>query len=223
MFQKNFLPILTTMICFLILVLSSGCGEEGRSGLIIGEPQTLQVQAGRLPPPTLESSGGGNTNTTKNNDEDETVNFADGGVTVSPVWLEAREVMAAGDEVKVEIRVVTNMVPTKGTLFVLFRLSRWARAGDQREVSHYDFVMTIPKGHNASLWYPPELWPNLTNMVSIMSAKDLATSKLPRSTVEIHTIKSGHKFTPYESVKGFKHLVFPPKGGQPFFMQEEKD
>ena len=180
-----------------------GCGQN--NGLITdGEDQAL----GRRPPPTRSSSGSSSTATTTTQTNG-TVNFADGEVTRSIVWLEREAFMISG-ELKPAIRVVTSLAPTKGTLFILLRLSRWARAEDIAPIKFDDIVVTIRQHDTTSLWHFPDLWPGTTDMVSIMPLETLEQQALPRATAELHTITREHEFVPYELVEEHRHLVFPP-------------
>ena len=201
------------------LAILIGCGENpNTTELIIDGEQQSQVQTlttGRTPPPTLSRRGGGSTaggttagaRTTNNGDG--TVNFANSEVNSSPVWLEMEEFMISGER-KSAIRVATSLAPTKGTLFILIRLSRWARAEDIAPIKFDDVVVTIRQHDTTTLWHFPDLWPGITSMISIMPLETLEEQPLPRATAELHTIKVGHEFVEYETTEQHRHLVFAP-------------
>ena len=222
---QNFL-----VLSLLFLLIITGCGEYDSSlivdnvdnGLIVdneNERQQTQQVVGRMPPPTLSSrrSSGNTVASAQNatiddgNDGEKTVNFADSEVTVSPVWLESEEFEINGNT-RIGVRVVTNLAPTKGTMFVLLRISRWVRAEDKIPAKFDDVVVTIRKNSNTSQWFEPDLWPNVTSMISIMPVELLEQKDLPLATGEVppHTIKEGHTFVPYEPVEEHRHLVSRP-------------
>ena len=199
------------LICLIPLLLI-GCGENPTTtGLITDSGQDQTQILGRQPPPT-RSNGSDDTTTTRttNNNGEETVNLANGEVNVSPVWLEQEEFIISGES-KDAVRVIANPAPTKGTLFILLRLSRWARAEDLAPIQFDDVVVTIRQHNATSLWYFPDLWPGTTDMVSIMPLGMLEEQELPRATAELHTIKKEHQFVPYEVIESHQHLVFPPR------------
>lgn len=211
------------VVALTLSLLSIGCGEKQiltDDGLQAdaGLRTNPQQVTGRTPPPTLASNrgdGGATAGATTvrnpaNTGGEETVNFAHGEVALSPVWLEQQDFIVAG-EVKTAIRVATSLPPTKGTLFVLLRLSRWAQAEDLAPIKFDDVVVTIRQHDNASLWNFPDLWPGITSMISIMPLEMLEEQPLPRATAELHTITSEHEFVPYETTEEHRHLVFPPE------------
>ncbi|MCY4576848.1 MAG: hypothetical protein OXB96_00215 [Candidatus Kaiserbacteria bacterium] len=203
----------SSILLFAALLFSVGCGEGVGSGNgIIGGGG--DAGKGRSPDSTLSDHvfSGQNipTRVGIGTTDGATVNFAQTGVTVSPVWLEMTELKVNGGA-KSAVRVATNLPSNAGTLFVLIRVSRWAHAEDLEPVKWDDVVLTIRRGASASVWHLPEIWPGLTSMLSIMPVEELASGKLPRATAEINTILEGHKFLRYEAVAGYEHLVFPPE------------
>ncbi len=198
----------------MFLPLIVGCGENPTTpGLITDSGQDQTQILGRQPPPTRSSSvgesGDDTTATARAVDGEEGVNFADGKVALSPVLLEQEEFIISG-EIKTAVRVRTALAPSKGTLFILLRLSRWAHAEDLAPIKFDDVVVTIRKHDTTSLWYFPDLWPGTTDMISIMPLEMLEKQELPRATAELHTITKEHKFVPYEPVVNHQHLVFSP-------------
>lgn len=200
-------------ICVCIAGLIVGCGQNPNR--LLTDDRGPQTTVGKRPPPTLPGGGSGgdigsNPDTVQTTANGGTVNFADSTVGISTVWLERHEFVVNG-EVKEAVRVATNLAPTEGTLFVLLRLSRWARAEDIAPIKWDDTVVTIRQHDTTSLWYFPDIWPGITDMISIMPLEMLEEQELPRATAELHTIKEGHEFLLYELIEEYRHAVFPPR------------
>ena len=198
---------IASVLVVLISVVLSGCEYENGdtdNGLIIGDGGQQQVST-RRPPPTLRGvpeEDGGATKTVTEKERDGTVTFANTEVIVSPVGLELAE---AG------VRVVTNLPPTEGTLFVLLRVSYWARAADTVPFMTDNITVTIHKHAESSRFFWPNLWPGVTTEVSVEPLERLQEMAQPFATAELHVVGPEHKFVPYEPMEAHKQLVFPPE------------
>ena len=202
------------------LLQGGGTGDDGDSG---GRPSRTPAPSNAPPPPLARDTGDDDDDRqpprepedSTDEDGNRTVTFRDGTeVTVSPVALQVGEVEFGTKDNPQTLtgpRVVTNLPPTRGTLFVLLSIEYWARAEDVRPFKVKNTTLTIRQNAERSHVYLPEPWPGATIKVSIQPMERIQELERPFATYERHIVRENHEFVPYEPIEGSSQLIFQPE------------